>query len=128
MIQSWQKKVRPPPMPPSTFAKAAPAAAPQRPTRASPAKGKAPPAPDFTANLRSKVAELITKPLGAGCSAIGSEIEDALFKRHAVQKDYTSAARSLNYNLTQNDDLRERVKSGELDAEALVRMDTFELA
>merc|ERR1719324_632244 len=110
-------------MPPSAFAK--PAAAPQRPTRTSAAK--APPPPDFNANLRAKVAELISKPFGAG-SDIGAQIEDALFKRHAVEKDYRSAARTLSYNLGENEELRERVRSGDVDAETLVGMDARELA
>jgi hypothetical protein len=123
LIQSWQNKVRAPPVPPSAFAKAA---APQRPTRAS--TGKAPPAPDFTANLRAKVAEVIAKPFGAGGAGLGAAIEDALFRRHAVEKDYRSAARTLSYNLGENEDLRERVRSGDVDAETLVGMDARELA
>jgi hypothetical protein len=122
LIQSWQTKVKAPPAPP-TFAKAA---APQRPTRAS--AGKAPPAPDFTANLRSKVAELISKPFGEGFSDLGGAIEDALFSRHAEEKDYRSAARTLSYNLGENEDLRERVRSGEIDPKALVGMESHELA
>merc|ERR1719235_2763722 len=111
-------------MPPSAFAK--PSAAPQRPTRTSAAK--APPPPDFGANLRSKVAELISKPFGDGFSDLGTEIETALHKRHAVEKDYRSAARALSYNLGENHELRERVKNGEIDAEVLVGMDTRDLA
>merc|ERR1719235_1437932 len=111
-------------MPPSAFAK--PSAAPQRPTRTSAAK--APPPPDFGANLRAKVVELIAKPFGGGFSDISAQIEDALFKRHAVEKDYRSAARTLSYNLGQNEELRDRVKRGEIDAEVLVGMDTRDLA
>ena len=108
----------------------------RRPTADVASTGKAPPAPDFTPPVpapaftadRAQVAEVIAKPFGAGGAGLGAAIEDALFRRHAVEKDYRSAARTLSYNLGENEDLRERVRSGDVDAETLVGMDARELA
>ncbi|EFJ51833.1 hypothetical protein VOLCADRAFT_116341 [Volvox carteri f. nagariensis] len=86
-------------------------------------------------DTRDKVRVMLAEALAVGFNSGGAVIEDALHELLAgsgssVSGEYKAKARSLCFNLkdAKNPDLRERVLSGSIPPESLVRMSAEELA